>query len=434
SESARYEAPFRISLLSCCEIRPPAVPQFLSTKKDVSSEHSEISSSKDESVQYAQNEQEYADESYEHALQRIWGPNEAVNTSMYPSKRRVHSWPAEGDETELFSVWLCPEVENRVRRKRLQRKRALELAQTIIAPAVNTAEEHGDSDNDESGRSRKTTRKRRLSSTPEPPDISISDKADIHSPELSKPQLLLIPELLPKGMFRESKVDCMPSATTSEPALTIPNSVESLQNDTQDDQFGLGLDLGFDIARGTSKSEDTSESAAIGSSILEITNFLERDIDVYAPLQVGRVLSKTGSTLFSKPLLPPPPPPIDFASLMVSTDLSRSKVNGGGSDDTQSRCASKPQDLINDILGMELVALHSKSLTRSWYSTKIYRPDGSTVSVKEELTPLAKHIRDTILATGPISVAKYMQTALTSPVGGYYTRGQVFGRSGDFVT
>ncbi|KAJ1841370.1 hypothetical protein LPJ73_006142, partial [Coemansia sp. RSA 2703] len=83
---------------------------------------------------------------------------------------------------------------------------------------------------------------------------------------------------------------------------------------------------------------------------------------------------------------------------------------------------------------MELVALHSKSLTRSWYSTKIYRPDGSTVSVKEELTPLAKHIRDTILATGPISVAKYMQTALTSPVGGYYTRGQVFGRSGDFVT
>ncbi|KAJ1643195.1 hypothetical protein LPJ64_005007 [Coemansia asiatica] len=50
------------------------------------------------------------------------------------------------------------------------------------------------------------------------------------------------------------------------------------------------------------------------------------------------------------------------------------------------------------------------------------------------MTPLAKHIRDTILATGPISIAKYMQLALTSPVGGYYTRGQVFGRSGDFVT
>ncbi|KAJ2891768.1 hypothetical protein IWW38_003483, partial [Coemansia aciculifera] len=50
------------------------------------------------------------------------------------------------------------------------------------------------------------------------------------------------------------------------------------------------------------------------------------------------------------------------------------------------------------------------------------------------LTPLAKHIRDTILATGPMSIAQYMQLALTSPIGGYYTRGQVFGRSGDFVT
>ncbi|KAJ2713975.1 hypothetical protein H4R19_001975 [Coemansia spiralis] len=50
------------------------------------------------------------------------------------------------------------------------------------------------------------------------------------------------------------------------------------------------------------------------------------------------------------------------------------------------------------------------------------------------LGPLGKHIRDLILATGPISVAKYMQLALTSPVGGYYTRGQAFGREGDFVT
>ncbi|KAJ2547541.1 hypothetical protein EV175_005181 [Coemansia sp. RSA 1933] len=54
---------------------------------------------------------------------------------------------------------------------------------------------------------------------------------------------------------------------------------------------------------------------------------------------------------------------------------------------------------------------------------------------KEELVgPLGKHIRDMILATGPIPVAKYMQLALTSPIGGYYTRGQVFGREGDFVT
>ncbi|KAJ2813976.1 hypothetical protein H4S07_000270 [Coemansia furcata] len=68
------------------------------------------------------------------------------------------------------------------------------------------------------------------------------------------------------------------------------------------------------------------------------------------------------------------------------------------------------------------------------YSPTIYKPDGTTHAVKEELTPLAKHIRDTVLATGPISIAQYMQLALTSPIGGYYTRGQVFGREGDFVT
>lgn len=69
------------------------------------------------------------------------------------------------------------------------------------------------------------------------------------------------------------------------------------------------------------------------------------------------------------------------------------------------------------------------------YKTTIYRADGTAAKqIKEEMTPLTKHIRDTILATGPISIAQYMQLALTSPVGGYYTRGQVFGREGDFVT
>ncbi|KAJ2741563.1 hypothetical protein GGI20_005099 [Coemansia sp. BCRC 34301] len=79
-----------------------------------------------------------------------------------------------------------------------------------------------------------------------------------------------------------------------------------------------------------------------------------------------------------------------------------------------------------------LVALASPLSRR--YTSTIYRPGSTMHTAKEELTPLAKHIRDKILATGPISVAQYMQLALTSPVGGYYTRGQVFGREGDFVT
>ncbi|KAJ2156921.1 hypothetical protein GGF46_004858 [Coemansia sp. RSA 552] len=78
---------------------------------------------------------------------------------------------------------------------------------------------------------------------------------------------------------------------------------------------------------------------------------------------------------------------------------------------------------------------HCLSGLRPYSSGRIYRPDGTSSCVREELTPLGRHIRDMILATGPISVAKFMQLALTSPVGGYYTQGKdVFGRSGDFVT
>ncbi|KAJ1725049.1 hypothetical protein LPJ61_005679 [Coemansia biformis] len=68
------------------------------------------------------------------------------------------------------------------------------------------------------------------------------------------------------------------------------------------------------------------------------------------------------------------------------------------------------------------------------FSARSDGPGAAAGVAKEELGPLGKHIRDIILATGPISVAKYMQLALTSPIGGYYTRGQAFGREGDFVT
>ncbi|KAJ2242139.1 hypothetical protein GGH97_004036, partial [Coemansia sp. RSA 475] len=71
-------------------------------------------------------------------------------------------------------------------------------------------------------------------------------------------------------------------------------------------------------------------------------------------------------------------------------------------------------------------------MARRLHGTK---PDLSVGSSPDtDLTRLGQHIRDIIVATGPISVSKYMQLALTSPIGGYYTRGQVFGSSGDFIT
>lgn len=46
------------------------------------------------------------------------------------------------------------------------------------------------------------------------------------------------------------------------------------------------------------------------------------------------------------------------------------------------------------------------------------------------LRELARHIR----FHGPLSVKEFMTVALTHPLHGYYMRGNIFGRSGDFVT
>lgn len=48
--------------------------------------------------------------------------------------------------------------------------------------------------------------------------------------------------------------------------------------------------------------------------------------------------------------------------------------------------------------------------------------------------PLAQIIRDSIRATGPMPISRYMQFCLSHPTEGYYSKGDVFGRKGDFIT
>lgn len=50
------------------------------------------------------------------------------------------------------------------------------------------------------------------------------------------------------------------------------------------------------------------------------------------------------------------------------------------------------------------------------------------------MTPLARIIAARIRATGPISLADYMQTCLLHPQHGYYATRDPFGRAGDFTT
>lgn len=47
---------------------------------------------------------------------------------------------------------------------------------------------------------------------------------------------------------------------------------------------------------------------------------------------------------------------------------------------------------------------------------------------------LTKQLKAKILATGPITVAEYMQEVLINPQSGYYMHRDVFGREGDFIT
>ncbi|KAI9313298.1 S-adenosyl-L-methionine-dependent methyltransferase [Dichotomocladium elegans] len=53
---------------------------------------------------------------------------------------------------------------------------------------------------------------------------------------------------------------------------------------------------------------------------------------------------------------------------------------------------------------------------------------------KEALSPLGKHLHDSIKLTGPMTTAHYMRQVLVNPLSGFYMHRDVFGEQGDFVT
>lgn len=63
--------------------------------------------------------------------------------------------------------------------------------------------------------------------------------------------------------------------------------------------------------------------------------------------------------------------------------------------------------------------------TRSYYTIK---------NVAKPESDVARQLQTRIKMSGPITVADFMKEALTNPVSGYYTRNDMFGEEGDFVT
>ncbi|WWC68354.1 uncharacterized protein I206_102279 [Kwoniella pini CBS 10737] len=66
------------------------------------------------------------------------------------------------------------------------------------------------------------------------------------------------------------------------------------------------------------------------------------------------------------------------------------------------------------------------------YQSTSTSSSSSVPAVKDN--ELAKVIRDTIRATGPIPLSRYMQFCLSHPIHGYYQKSDVFGEKGDFIT
>ncbi|KAJ2230582.1 hypothetical protein IWW45_005746 [Coemansia sp. RSA 485] len=368
--------PIRISFLSCAEVSQPALPwpstpctqhksRSLDKRQSKLAEHTEEDICKDD-----------GDESHEQAILRIWAPTQPAKPDKYTRRERARIEARKINDIDysyidtdnLLSVWVCPEVKKRVQKRKIQRERALLLAQRIIGPRNNTGiEQHNveQSAVDECGLL-KSRKKRRVSDSPVPDTPPSSKPVDgmHHSPELLKPQSLLIPELLPKGMFREQKILTAASKTFDTDMACCSNEVGqasmingesfvSVDAQFADDQvgfrLGLGLDLGFDIGQSAPKSQsDGSDSNAIASSINEITRFLERDIDVFTPLTKTRTVKANNHSSFSAPL-PPPPPPIDFASLLSAP----TNTHGPKHEDNVQKTTDQAQDLISDILNMK---------------------------------------------------------------------------------
>ncbi|KAJ2756926.1 hypothetical protein GGI19_000448 [Coemansia pectinata] len=223
----------------------------------------------------------------------IWRP---LSLAPAPTSQTSRNWADEpsSSDSAMLNVWMCPEIDSRQRRERARRRKAEQLAEQMAAPVQVS---NKDRDTKKQERERRGTKRKAdeqvESAVPVAPFLP-------SSPDLLKPQSLLIPALLPKGMLRSQPDNAVvptmvePQAVRSLPRPALDLSVWAASGsggmETSGDMpFGLGLDLGFDIAQNSLKRDPMSGGGSgMSNSIMEIANFLERDIDVFTPLSAAR--------------------------------------------------------------------------------------------------------------------------------------------------
>ncbi|KAJ2502820.1 hypothetical protein GGH96_000837 [Coemansia sp. RSA 1972] len=302
--------PRQISLLSCCQIPMPLPLILQSHVKAVQSTHSKDVSSAPQKL------------SSDDTIAGIWSPQRPAERTE-PRRAFID----RDIDSDVLNVWLCPEVGAQIRRERARRRKALMIAERMGA-LVQAGKQH-DIEQQQKEREARRGRKRKAGD---------GRQVDVPtSPELARPQLLLMPELLPKGMLKTQ----VPSANTvKNKHVTLESEMTESHADTNmaakdtrvdlepvlsqshtdsrdsSQSFDLGLDLGFDIARAPSPCSRHNDTK---TAILEITDFLEKDVDIFTPTSM--VFGSRGGR-------------IDMDVLPVSND--------------------KQQDLIEDILNFSL--------------------------------------------------------------------------------
>ncbi|KAJ2777018.1 hypothetical protein GGI18_004263 [Coemansia linderi] len=209
----------------------------------------------------------------------MWRPlTPAPAPTSQPFWNRVGG-PSSSDSA-MLNVWMCPEIDSRQRRERARRRKAELLAErmTAIVQASDINKKRNTTEVEE-----RRAKKRKAE---EPPPVPLPS-----SPDLAKPQSLLIPALLPKGMLRSRPEAVVPVSTETQGSGSVPMAFDlgtSPLGECSAMPFGLGLDLGFDIAQSSVGRDSVSGGLGVSSSIMEITSFLERDIDVFTPMSAAR--------------------------------------------------------------------------------------------------------------------------------------------------
>lgn len=92
--------------------------------------------------------------------------------------------------------------------------------------------------------------------------------------------------------------------------------------------------------------------------------------------------------------------------------------------------------ILKEILKKSCRNYSYKSVKRPDFGANLKKPTKplNKESNTKDNADLTKHLKAKIIATGPITVAEYMQEVLINPQSGYYMHRDVFGREGDFIT